>query len=381
MEDERPRMVNTPWSEEKIPFVQAAEIGTRKVMQDHSTIGVVVTCDGSFSELPRENYIDAERRTITEMKKLGKPFVIVLNSNKPYGEQARNLAKEMEENYQIPVLPLNCEQLRKDDVVTLFEYLLKEFPVTEIGFFIPKWVEMLSNDSEIKTSFLEEIKKIMLKIQRIQDVTPENLKFDSPFITKVKIDEVNLSNGKVNVVLEVDEKHYYEILSKMTGEDIEGEYELLTILKELSKMKKEYAKVHYAIDAVRQKGYGVVMPIKEEITLEEPAVVKQGSKYGVKIKATAPSIHLIRANIETEISPLVGSETQAADLIKYIGQNAEEEGAIWGTNIFGKSIEELVEDGIKSKVYQIGEESQVKLQETMQKIVNDSNGGMVCIII
>ena len=183
------------------------------------------------------------------------------------------------------------------------------------------------------------------------------------------------------MILDVDEKHYYAILSKMTGEDIAGEYELLTTLKELSEMKKEYAKVHYAIDAVRQKGYGVVMPIKEEIALEEPSVVKQGSKYGVKIKATAPSIHLIRANIETEISPLVGSESQAADLIKYIGQNAEEEGAIWGTNIFGKSIEELVEDGIKSKVYQIGEESQVKLQETMQKIVNDSNGGMVCIII
>jgi stage IV sporulation protein A len=287
----------------------------------------------------------------------------------------------MEESYQVPVLPLNCEQLRKEDVITLFEHLLKEFPVTEIGFYIPKWVEMLSNDSEIKISFLEEIKKIMSKIHRIQDVTPENLNFESPFVTKVKIDEINLSNGKVSVILDVDEKHYYAILSKMTGEDIAGEYELLTTLKELSEMKKEYAKVHYAIDAVRQKGYGVVMPIKEEIALEEPSVVKQGSKYGVKIKATAPSIHLIRANIETEISPLVGSESQAADLIKYIGQNAEEEGAIWGTNIFGKSIEELVEDGIKSKVYQIGEESQVKLQETMQKIVNDSNGGMVCIII
>ena len=381
MEDEMPRMVNTPWLKEQIPFVQAAEIGTRKVMQDHSTIGVVVTCDGSFSELPRENYVDAEHRTITEMKKLGKPFVIILNSSRPYGEYALNLAREMEEGYQVPVLPLNCEQLRKEDVITLFEHLLKEFPVTEIGFYIPKWVEMLSNDSEIKISFLEEIKKIMSKIHRIQDVTPENLNFESPFVTKVKIDEINLSNGKVSVILDVDEKHYYAILSKMTGEDIAGEYELLTTLKELSEMKKEYAKVHYAIDAVRQKGYGVVMPIKEEIALEEPSVVKQGSKYGVKIKATAPSIHLIRANIETEISPLVGSKSQAADLIKYIGQNAEEEGAIWGTNIFGKSIEELVEDGIKSKVYQIGEESQVKLQETMQKIVNDSNGGMVCIII
>ena len=221
----------------------------------------------------------------------------------------------------------------------------------------------------------------MADIYRVQDITLEKLQINSPYLSRIKIDNLNLSSGKAEVVLEIDEKYYYEILSEMTGEEIPGEYELLTMLKELAAMKKEYVKVQYAIDAVRQKGYGVVMPIREEIALEDPAIVKQGNKYGVKIKASAPSIHMIRANIETEISPLVGTENQASDLIKYISQSGAEEGNIWNTNIFGKSIEELVEDGIKSKVYQIGEESQMKLQETMQKIVNDSNGGMVCIII
>lgn len=381
MENDVPRMVKTPWSEEKIPFVKAAETGTRKVMQDHSTIGIVVTCDGTFSELPRENYIEAESRTIAEMKKLGKPFIVILNSSRPYGEAAGQLAKDMEGQYQVPVLPMNCEQLRKEDIIKIFENILKEFPITDVEFYVPKWVEMLSEESEIKKDLLEQMKKLMNRIGRVQDIVPENMQMESPYISRIKIDQLNLSNGKVRVTLDIDEKYYYDMLSKLTGEEVSGECELMAIMRELAAMKKEYAKVQYAIDAVRQRGYGVVMPIKEEITLEEPAIVKQGSKYGVKIKATAPSIHMIRANIETEISPLVGSENQASDLIKYIGQSGREDGNIWGTNIFGKSIEELVEDGIKSKVYQIGEESQVKLQETMQKIVNDSNGGMVCIII
>ena len=381
MEEQQPRMVDTPWSDQKIPFVKAAEIGTRKVMQDHSTIGIVVTCDGSFSELPRENYIEAEGRTIEEMKKLGKPFIVVLNSNHPYAEQTKKTAASMEDTYQVPVLAINCEQLRMEDVTCMFEKILKEFPITEIGFYMPKWVEMLSEDSQIKKDMLDGMKQIMGKISRIQDVTDENLQLEYPFIRRIKIEHIDLSSGKISVLVELNEEHYYEMLSSMMGEVIQGEYELLVILKELAEMKREYVKFRYAIDAVRQKGYGVVMPIKEEIILEDPALVKQGNKYGVKIKATAPSIHMIRANIETEIAPIVGNETQAEDLIRYIGQNSSENGSVWSTNIFGKSIEELVEDGMKSKVFQIGEESQQKLQETMQKIVNDSNGGMVCIII
>lgn len=381
MEDEQPRMVKTPWSEEKIPFVKAAEIGTRKVMQEHSTIGIVVTCDGTFSDLPRENYIEAETRTVAEMKKLGKPFIVVLNSARPYSESTGELAKTLETTYQVPVLPLNCEQLRKEDVLSMFESVLKEFPITDVEFYLPKWVEMLADDSEIRKDLIENIKKIMQNLSRVQDVTQENIQMESSYISHMKLEQIDLSNGRVHIRLDIDEQYYYEMLSQMTGETIMGEYELMALLKELSEMKKEYVKVSYAIDAVRQKGYGVVMPIKEEIALEEPAIVKQGSKYGVKIRATAPSIHMIRANIETEVSPLVGTENQATDLIQYIGQTKNEDGNIWKTNIFGKSIGELVEDGIKSKVYQIGEESQVKLQETMQKIVNDSTGGMVCIII
>lgn len=382
MEDEQPRMVRTPWSEEKIPFVKAAELGTRKVMQEHSTIGIVVTCDGSFSELARGNYIEAERRTVSEMKKIGKPFIVVLNSSRPYSEETSRLAETLQTEYGVPVLPLNCEQLRREDILRIFENILMEFPVTDVEFYIPGWVEMLPDDSKLRKELLDGVKNAAAGINRLQDITEEAMKIESPYVSRMKIENRNLSTGIVSVVIEIDEKYYYEILSEMTGEQIAGEYELLAFIKELSAMKKEYVKVQYAIDAVRQKGYGVVMPIREEIALEEPALVRQGSKYGVKLKASAPSIHMIRANIETEISPLVGSEAQASDLMKYIGQQSHGgDGGIWSTNIFGKSIGELVEDGIKSKVYQIGEESQAKLQETMQKIVNDSNGGMVCIII
>ena len=381
LEDDQPRMVKTPWSDEKIPFVKAAEIGTKKVMQDHSTVGIVVTSDGSCSDMLRENYLDAEKRTILEMKKLGKPFVVILNSNRPYGEAALNLADELQKSYQVPVLSMNCEQLRKEEILRIFENLLKEFPITDIEFYMPKWVEMLPNDSEIKNNLIENVKTLMERIGKAQDITQENLQMESPYISKVKLEQLDLATGTVHIMLDINETYYYQMLSEMTGENVSGEYELMAVLKELAAMKKEYVKVQYAIDAVRQRGYGVVMPVKEEITLENPAIVKQGNKYGVKIKATAPSIHMIRANIKTEISPLVGTENQAEDLIKYIGQTGREEGTIWGTNIFGKSIEELVEDGLKSKIYQIGEDSQVKLQDTMQKIVNDSNGGMVCIII
>ncbi|MGN0334152.1 MAG: stage IV sporulation protein A [Lachnospiraceae bacterium] len=381
MEEDEPRLVKTPWSDQEIPFVKAAEIGTRKVMEDHSTIGIVVTCDGSFSDIPRESYIDAEKRTITEMKNLKKPFVVVLNSIRPYSDATKALSEEMERNYQVPVLAMNCEQLKKEDITHIFERILMEFPIADLEFFIPKWVEMLPNDSDIKTELLKCVRQILDRIDVLEDVNVQNLEMNSPYVSRVMLEQMDLSNGKIRVKIDIDEKYYYEMISEMTGASVPGEYELLKLLKELSEMKKEYVKVQYAIDAVRQKGYGVVMPIKEEIALEEPALVRQGNKYGVRIRAVAPSIHMIRANIETDVSPLVGNEQQAGDLIRYIKEQGAKEGNIWSTNIFGKTVEELVEDGIKSKVYQIGEESQAKLQETMQKIVNDSNGGMVCIII
>ena len=324
MEEDRERMVRTPWFEQEIPFHQAAELGTRKVISDHSTIGLVVTSDGSFGELPRENFVEAEERTVQELKNQGKPFLVLLNSQKPYREETQKLARELEQKYQVSVMPVNCDQIRREDIVHILEKVLYEFPLRQIEFYIPKWVELLPD---------------------------------------------------------IREQFYYDMVSEMTGVEIQDEYGLMQTLKELSRMKEEYVKVQDAMVSVRGCGYGVVIPKKEEITLDEPVVIKQGSKFGVKIRSTSPSIHMIKANIETEIAPIVGSEQQAKDLIAFIRESAKQEDGIWKTNIFGKSIEQLVEDGIRTKIAQITEDSQAKLQDSMQKIVNDSKGGMICIII
>lgn len=381
MEEAKERMVRTPWFETEIPFTQAAELGTKKVITDHSTIGIVVTCDGSFGEIPRDNYIEPEERTVAELKKLGKPFVILLNSAKPYGETAAGLASNMEEKYGVSVLPVNCEQLRKEDITRIMEHILYEFPLVKMEFFVPRWVEMLPMEHKIKSEIVTEIKALAQKLCTVRDVRQENLRTECEFIDRMKLEEMCMDSGTARMYLEIDDKYYYELLSELTESEILGEYELIALIRELSRMKKEYAKVESALTSVRQKGYGVVMPEQSEITLEEPELIHQGNKYGVKIRSIAPSIHLIRANIETEIAPIVGSEAQAKDLISYLKTSSSENEGIWNTNIFGKSVEELVEDGIRGKIYQIGDESQVKLQETMQKIVNESNGGLVCIII
>lgn len=291
------------------------------------------------------------------------------------------MAAKMEEKYGVSVLPVNCEQLRKEDVTRILEQILYEFPLAKVECYVPKWVEMLPMEHRIKQDVIAKLKDLAGKLNTIRDVTPENLWMESEFIDRMKLDQIHMDSGTARVNLEIDDRYYYELLSELTGSEILGEYELMSLIRELSRMKKEYEKVATAITSVRQKGYGVVMPDQEEITLEEPELIHQGNKFGVKIRSIAPSIHLIRANIETEIAPIVGSEDQAKDLITYLKDSSGENESIWSTNIFGKSVEELVEDGIRGKIYQIGDESQVKLQETMQKIVNDSNGGLVCIII
>ena len=381
IEDGAERMVKTPWFDYEIPFSQAAELGTQKVITDHATIGIVVTCDGSFGDIPRENYIEAEERTVAELQKLGKPFLILLNSERPYGEAAQTLAAQLEEKYGVSVLPVNCEQLKKEDVARILEQILYEFPLAKLEFYVPKWVEMLPADHYLKENLLDGIRELMGKMKYVKDAAREHLPFSSEYVRNMTPEKISLSNGRVQVRVDMDEKWYYEILSEMTGVSISDEYELIHTMQEMAKMKKEYVKVQDAISAVRGKGYGVVTPDKEEIKLEEPVVIKQGSKYGVKIKSVSPSIHMIRANIETEIAPIVGSEEQAKDLIEYIKTCDERKESIWQTNIFGKSIGQLVEDGIHTKLVQIGDESQIKLQDTMQKIVNDSKGGLVCIII
>ncbi len=381
MEKDEERMVKTPWSMEEIPFTKAAEIGTRKVIRDHSTIGIVVTCDGSFGELARENFLEAEERTIKELQALGKPYIVLLNSAKPYAEETRNLADEISEKYHVTVMPINCEQLKKEDINHIMENILYEFPLTMIEFYMPKWVEMLPYDHKMKKDIIAKLKQLMADLNHIRDITADRFSVESEYIKKCKLDGVNMSDGSVRIVLDVDDAYYYEMLSDLVGENIGSEYQLLATLREMAKMKREYVKVLHALEAVRYKGYGVVMPDREEIVLEKPELIKQGNKFGVKIKAESPSIHMIKASIETEISPIVGTEEQARDLIQYISDTGTSEEGIWETNIFGKTVEQLVNDGITGKISMINEESQAKLQETMQKIVNDCNGGMVCIII
>ncbi len=381
MEEGAERMVKTPWFDYEVPFTQAAEIGTQKVIKEHSTIGIVITTDGSFTELPREGYVPAEERTVSELKKLGKPFVMLLNTPKPYGEEAARLAEELAGKYQVTVLPVNCEQLRKDDILHILESILYEFPVARVDFYMPKWVEMLDAAHKIKNSVIENAQNILQSISYTRDVRGLDFTPSGEYIKRMKLDRVDLAKGCVKVLMEIDEAYYYENMSELTGVPIQGEYQLISMVRELAQMKQEYGKVAGAMEAVRQKGYGVVMPQLDDIEIQEPVLIKHGSKFGVKIKAQSPSIHMIRANVETEIAPIIGSEEQANDLISYIRDSREGGDGIWQTNIFGKSVGELVEDGIRSKITMMDDESQIKLQETMQKIVNDSNGGLVCIII
>lgn len=381
MEEDMERMVKTPWSAEEIPFTKAAEIGTRKVIRDHSTIGIVVTCDGSFGELGRDSFLAAEEKTVTELQSLGKPFIVLLNSSKPYAEETAALANEIGGKYHVTVMPVNCEQLKREDINRIMENILYEFPLTMIEFYMPKWVEMLPCEHKMKKDIIAQIKKLMADLSSVRDITANSYMPESEYIKKCKLDGINMSDGSVRVILDVDDAYYYEMISDLVGENISSEYQMLATLKELAKMKHEYTKVLHALEAVRYKGYGVVMPDRGEILLEKPELIRQGNKFGVKIKAESPSIHMIKASIETEISPIVGTEEQARDLIQYISDTGTSEDGIWETNIFGKTVEQLVNDGINGKISMINEESQLKLQETMQKIVNDSNGGMVCIII
>lgn len=381
VEEGKERMVKTPWSARAIPFHEAAQIGTRKVIREHSTIGLVITTDGSFGELPRENFREAEEKTVTELKAQGKPFLLLVNSQLPYKEETLKLAGELQEKYGVTTITANCEQLRKEDITRILEKVLYEFPVSEIRFYIPKWVEMLPADHELKAQILSQIKTLMPRLTRIRHVNRETVRLEGPFVQDTLLDDVSLSEGIVRVRIQVRDEYYYKILSELCGISMASEYDLIHTMKELARMREEYVKVQSAIEAVRGTGYGVVVPELEEIEIQEPAVIRQGNKFGVKIKSKSPSIHMIKANIETEIAPIVGTEQQAQDLIRYIGESGERGESIWETNIFGKSIEQLVQDGIRSKITAIGEESQAKLQDTMQKIVNDSKGGLVCIII
>lgn len=382
MEEEKERMVKTPWFDYEIPFTQAAEIGTRKVITDHSTIGIVITGDGSFGDFSRTDYLQAEEQTIRELKNLGKPFVILLNSSKPYTDECKGYADELNKRHDVPVMCVNCEQLKKEDIHNILQSVLLEFPVSELNFYMPKWIEMLENTHPLKADILNCLKEKMLNIAVMRNVNSDAFHNDCSYITDIKVTKKDLSKGVTDLQVMVDDAYYYNILSELTGTSITNEYELIYTIKDLSQKKEDFLKVNDAVDSVKQKGYGVVLPARDEITLDEPEIIRNGAKFGVKIKASAPSIHFIKSNIYTEISPIVGSEEQAEDLIRFIKANGSENAdGIWETNIFGKTIEQIVNEGIRSKVDKLSEETQSKMQETLQKITNDSKGGVICIII
>lgn len=381
MEGEEERLVRTPWFDYEIPFTKAAAIGTKKVITEHSTIGVVVTCDGSFGEIEAKQYEKPEMETIQQLKALKKPFVVLLNTVHPYSEETKKLARQKEEQYQAKILPMNLEQLKKEDVYLILKSVLMEFPISSIGFYVPRWTETLSKDHPLKKELLETARKIIESKSTMNDIYEKD-ETNHGYIKNWKLDTVAMDTGAVTVQVTVDDSYYYEFLSDTIGFQIRNEYEFIKIMRELAQKKKEYEEVGEALGAVKQRGYGVVTPTKDDITLEEPRIVKHGNKYGVKIKASAPSIHMIRANISTEIAPIVGEEYQAKDLMDYIEKGSGEPGeSMWDVNIFGKTLEQLVGDGMQSKALKMTEESQQKLQDTMEKIVNESNGGLVCIII
>ncbi len=391
MEGSESRMVKTPWFQEEIPFVDAARIGTEKVIRDHATIGIVVTTDGSIGDLPRENYLKAEQNTISELNEIGKPYVVVLNSLRPFSEETKALKEEMEADYGTIVIPVNCQQMHREDIAAILNAVLLEFPVTRMDFVIPKWTEMLPSDHPVKSAMIHTAAEMLKKADKIRDIIgfqgKRNLaeflgqQGEEPFFKEIQMQNISLSDGIVTARMEVDDKYYFAYISEMTGVSIDGEYQLISMLRSLAEMKKKYEQVGDALDSVEQKGYGVVMPGLSDIRMEDPVLIEHGGKYGVKMKALSPSIHMIKANIETEIAPIVGSEEQANDLITYIKAGQESGEGIWNTNIFGKTVGELMEDGIRSKITQMDDECQMKLQDTMQKIVNDSKGGLVCIII
>ena len=383
LEDDMPRMVKTPWSEEEMPFEVAAEIGTRKVITEHSTIGILVTTDGTITDIPREDYIEAEERVVKELKDLKKPFVIVLNSENPNSDYTIALSEKLENKYGVSVVRTNCLDLDINDINQIFSKILYEFPVERINIEFPKWVEGLDSTHWIKNTLYTNVKEAFKGIQTLKQINSgvEKIK-KTEIITRVITDEIKLGTGSVTLEINLKEELFYQVLTEISGVTVENEGDLFGIISELAKVKKEYSKIEYAMQEVKSKGYGIVTPSMEDLILEEPEMVKQGSRFGVKLRAKAPSIHMIKADIETEVSPIGGSEKQSEELVNYLLSEFENDPKkIWESNIFGKSLHELVNEGLQNKLSRMPEEAQGKLQETLERIVNEGSGGLICIIL
>lgn len=383
LENDKERMVKTPWSDKEIPFSKAAQIGTKKVITDHSTIGLVITTDGSISDIPRKNYEPAEQSTIEQLKIINKPFLVLVNSTKPFSEDAKNVADEISKKYNVVAMPVNCQQIKKNDINRIMEKILNVFPITTIRYHLPVWTYMLDDSSPIRENLFSTAREILEKISLINDAI--NFVSDdtnSTYIKKISIEGINIRNGIIDISFIMDESYYYSMLSDMTGLPISNDYDLIRNIKELSSMKSMIDILSQSYEQVQSNGYAVMMPTKDDITIEKPELIKHGNKYGIKIKATASSVHLIKAPIESEIAPIVGTMEQAKDLIDYISNaSVDNNDGIWETNIFGKSVEQLINEGISLKINKISDETQSKMQDTLKKIVNESSGGVICIII
>lgn len=383
LEDDMPRMVKTPWYEEEIPFEEAAEIGTRKVIAEHSTIGILVTTDGSITDIPREDYINAEERVVKELKELNKPFVIVLNSDDPFSDYTKALAKKLEEKYGVSVLPTDCARLDIEDIDDIFSKILYEFPIETINIDFPRWVDGLPDDHCLKVELYDEIEKAFDNIRILKQVDNSIGQLqNTKVITRTSLTEVRLGEGSVRVSIELVDELFYKVLTEISGVEIDNEGALFSTMTEFARTKKQYDKIAYALEEVKATGYGIVTPSIDELILEEPEMVRQGTRFGVKLKAKAPSIHMIRADIETEVSPIVGSEKQSEDLVNYLLSEFESDPKkIWESNIFGKNLHELVNEGLQNKLARMPDDAQAKLQETLERIVNEGSGGLICIIL
>lgn len=383
IEENIPRMVTTPWYEKEIPFEEAAEIGTRKVITDHSTIGIVVTTDGSITDIDRSNYIKAEERVINELKELDKPFIIVLNTKHPNLDSTIALRESLEEKYQVSVVVVDCLHMEIEDVEKIFEKILLEFPVKEISINLPGWVEGLSRDHWIKDKIFQSIKESIQVLQKLNEVEGAlGDLYQLEIIKAVNIEEINLGDGTVDVELVVDNQLFYNVINEMTGFNIEGDYQILSLINKLSHIKREYDKIELALLEAREVGYGLVSPSLDEMELAEPEIYRQGNRFGVKLKAKAPSLHLLRCDITTEVSPLIGTEKQSEELVKYFLNEFEEDPSkIWQSNLFGKSLYDLVNEQLQGKLNSMPDDVRYKMKRTLERIINDGNGGLICIII
>lgn len=383
IEGDQPRMVMTPWFDEPVPFNMAAEIGTRKVINEHSTIGLVITTDGSISDIPRSEYEEAEERVIDELKAINKPFVILLNCMYPETEEAAATAARLTEKYGIPVQPVNCLELTENDIKGIISRVLFEFPIKEICINFPRWINSLPLDHWLRNDLITSIKESASGLCHIRDIYRFETAFsDSENVDGAEVESIDLGTGSASVMIKIGSALFYKVLAETTGLVINDEQELMENIRELAAMKKEYTKVKGALDEVEATGYGIIMPEIEDLKLEEPEIMKQGGRYGVRLRASAPSIHLMKADITTEVSPIVGSEKQSEDLVMYLLSEFEEDPVkIWDSNIFGKSLHELVNEGLHTKLSRMPADARMRIQETIERVINEGCNGLVCIIL